>query len=371
MQFAWGYSVPLAIQSAIEHKVFDTLDKGPKSLDELAAETKASKRGLRGIANMLVAFEFLAKDAQGRYSLTPESAAFLVSTKPSFQGGLFKHMSKSLIPNWLHLSEIVKTGKPAAAVNQQDGGAEFFEQLVVDIFPMSYPAAQVLADHLKLSAASKPVKVLDIASGSGVWGIGLAQRSKQVHVTAVDWPNVLKVTQQFATKFKVADQFSYVEGNMQTANYGSNFDIATLGHILHSDGESRSKTLLNRVFSALAPGGTIAIAEFLSNDTRTGPLQSMIFAVNMIVNTEEGDTFSFAEIARMAKRSRLRKRPPTRSTRPVAADPGDQNQMIFATDGAPMTPMKSKSISVCIGALSVANPLLVRMRSWQSTHPDF
>ncbi|HEX4749967.1 MAG TPA: methyltransferase, partial [Bryobacteraceae bacterium] len=47
---------------------------------------------------------------------------------------------------------------------------------------------------------------------------------------------------------------------------------------------------------ALAPGGTIAIAEFLVNADRTSPLNGLLFAVNMLVNTEQGNTWSFEEI---------------------------------------------------------------------------
>ena len=142
MQFAWGYSVPLVIEAGLKHRVFDVLDAGGKTVDQLAAETGASKRGLTAILNTLVAFEFLAKDGQGRYSLTPESSAFLVSSKPSFQGGIFRHISQQLIPNWLHLNDVVKIGAPEQSVNQQSDGAAFFEKFVEDIFPMSYGAAQ-------------------------------------------------------------------------------------------------------------------------------------------------------------------------------------------------------------------------------------
>jgi hypothetical protein len=54
---------------------------------------------------------------------------------------------------------------------------------------------------------------------------------------------------------------------------------------------------LKRTFDALAPGGTIAIMEFLVNDDRTEPVVGLFFAVNMLVNTAEGDTFSFEEIS--------------------------------------------------------------------------
>jgi hypothetical protein len=65
----------------------------------------------------------------------------------------------------------------------------------------------------------------------------------------------------------------------------------------------RSRKLLNRVFDAMAPGGTIAVAEMVPNEDRTGPAQSLLFAVNMLVFTDEGDTFTFDEIADMLKSS--------------------------------------------------------------------
>ena len=295
MQFAWGYVPPLVLEAAIRHRVFDTLDAGPKTVSEVHAATGASERGLTAIMNVLVGLGFLAKDEQSRYSLTPESSAFLVSTKPGFQGGLIRHCSEHLIPRWLNLNEVVATGLPVAAVNQQDSGSDFFQNFVNDIFPMSYPAAQTLARHL--NAVSEPVRVLDLAAGSGVWGIAIAQSSPLVQVTAVDWPGVIPVTQNTVARFGLSEQFSFVEGDLQAADFGDGYNLATLGHILHSEGAARSRALLAKTFAALASGGTIAIAEFLVNADRTGPISSLFFAVNMLVNTDIGDTYSFEEIS--------------------------------------------------------------------------
>src|SRR5689334_12544720 len=198
-QFAWGYTMPLIIEAALANRVFDVLDGGALTLDQLAEKTGASKRGLRGIANSLVSVELLKREGD-RYALSPESAAFLVSTRPSFQGGIFKHISRHLMPKWLELSTIVRTGKPAASVNSESGGAQFFEEFVEDIFPMSYRAAQALAKSLGLEKLTQPYRVLDIAAGSGVWGVALAQASPQVRVTAVDWDRVLGVTRRIAQR---------------------------------------------------------------------------------------------------------------------------------------------------------------------------
>jgi hypothetical protein len=296
MQFAWGYVPPLLLEAAIRHRIFDVLDSGPKTVSEMHKETGASERGLTAVMNALVGLDFLAKDKQGLFSLTPESAAFLVSTKPGFQGGIIRHGSEQLIPKWLRLNKIVMTGKPDASVNQEETGGDFFQQFVNDIFPLSYPAAQVLSRHLLASGAGT-VRVLDLAAGSGVWGLAIAQGSEQARVTVVDWPGVIPITRKTVARFGLADRFSFIAGDLLEADFGSDHTVATLGHILHSEGVERSRALLAKTFHALAPGGTIAIAEFLVNAERTGPVNGLFFAVNMLVNTDTGDTYSFEEIS--------------------------------------------------------------------------
>jgi 3-hydroxy-5-methyl-1-naphthoate 3-O-methyltransferase len=296
MQFAWGYIPTVVLEAAIRHRVFDVLDAGPKTLKETAAATGASERGLRAIMNVLVGLNFLAKTDGQRYALTPESEAFLVSTKPGFHGGILKHTSEQLIPKWLKLNEVVGSGKPVTSVNQEGAGSDFFQQFVVDIFPMSYPSALTLAKHLSLGKSGAAARVLDLAAGSGVWGIALAQSSDRVAVTAVDWADVLPATRETVARFGLAERFTFVSGDLLTADFGHGNNVATLGHILHSEGEARSKGLLRKTFEALAPGGTIAIAEFLVNEDRTGPVMPLLFAANMLVNTDDGDTYSFGEI---------------------------------------------------------------------------
>ena len=295
-QYIFGFAPTFCLEAAIRNRVFDVLDEGPKTLEEVSRETGASERGLRAIMNLLVGLELLAKDAEGRYSLTPESAAFLVSTKPAFHGGIFRHASKQLIPKWLEIDEVVRTGRPAIAVNREAEGSEFFQQFVEDIFSLSYAAAKKLAEVLKVAEAKTPVRVLDLAAGSGVWGIALAEGAPQVRVTAVDWPGVLPVTRRVVKRFGLEDRYEFIAGDLHEVDFGGGYNVATLGNILHSEGEENSRRLLKKTHAALAPGGTIAIQEFLVNHSRAEMDIGLIFAVNMLVNTDRGDTFSFEEI---------------------------------------------------------------------------
>ena len=295
MQVGFAYAPPLIIAAAVSNKIFDSLASGAKTAEQISKETGASVRGLSSIMNALVGLELLKKGS-GKYSLTPESEAFLVSNKPGTLAGFFNLNVTQLVSKWLRLSDVVRTGRPAMAVNQEGEGTEFFSGLVENIIPMSYGSAQALADHLKLAKAKNEVGVLDLAAGSGIWGIVLAQASPRVRVTAVDWAGMIPTTKRITQKFGVGNRFKFIEGDLLEADFGKNYDITMLGHILHSEGVERSRKLLKKTFGALKSGATIAVAEWLVNDERTEPLPSLMFAVQMLVNTERGDTFSFNEI---------------------------------------------------------------------------
>jgi ubiquinone/menaquinone biosynthesis C-methylase UbiE len=302
LQLSWGYGPPLIIEAAVKHHLFDLLHASPQTAQQLAKKSGASVRGVTAICDALVGLELL-KQSRGHYQLTPESEAFLVSGKPGYHGSFFRHISGQLIPNWLELDQIVRTGKPAVKVNAERKGAEFFAEFVESIFPLSFPAAQALGEHLGIAKSAGPVRVLDLAAGSGVWGIALARQSPQVHVSAVDWPAVLSVTEKGFHRHGVGKQLTQIPGDLAKVRFGRNHHVATLGHILHSEGRQRSGKLLKKTFDALAPGGTIAIAEFLVDEDRTGPPLGLLFAVNMLVNTEAGDTFSFKEISGWLRRA--------------------------------------------------------------------
>jgi SAM-dependent methyltransferase len=288
MQLAWSFAPPLIIEAAVQHGVFERLDHGPRTAAELAEETGASIRGLTGILNVLVGLQLLGREGN-RYTLTPESAAFLVSSRPGYHGMFFQHISDQLLPRWLELNEIVRTGRPASHVNQEEEGAQFFAKFVESLFPISFAAASALGEHLRIPTATAPISVLDVGAGSG--------QSPQVRIRAVDWPHVLEITKRVAAQHELADRLIAAPGDFFEADFGGGHQVATVGHILHSEGRDRSRRLLKKIWSALAPGGTIAIQEFVPNDERTGPPHTLIFAVNMLVNTDEGDTFTFAEIS--------------------------------------------------------------------------
>lgn len=294
-EIAWGFGPALVAETALKLGLFDCLERTPSDVPALSAYTGCSERGLRATLNVLVGIGLLNIDSSGRFTLTATSRALLVSTKPDFQGGALQNISET-IRIWLRLTEAVRTGMPVANFEQECSTGTHWKESVEGLFRLNYPATVVLARKLNLKYAGRPIRVLDVAAGSGVWGIGLAKASQFVRVTAIDRAPVLEVASRIAKNRGVEDQVLLVPGDVHTVDLGSGYDVIVMGHILHSEGEKRSRDLLIKAFNAVRPGGSIVIADFLVNNDRSAPLLSLLFAVWMLLTTENGETFSFEEI---------------------------------------------------------------------------
>ena len=295
MRAQWAGAI---IANAAQLKIFDAVDLGFRSADEVARETGIQPRAAEIILNALVSLQLLTKDEKG-YSTTEESHYYMVSTSPLFVGGYFQ-ARPSFAQAWQNLSEIVKTGKPGTEINKDETAQQFFPDLAAALFPLNFAYGQRLSEYLKISERKDKVRVLDLACGSAVWSIPLARANKNVQVDALDFLPVLDVAKKFTEKAGVKEQYRYLAGNWQDIALQANeYDVVILGHILHSEGKKRSLELLKHAYDSLKKGGTIAIAEFLVDSSRTSPSFAAMFALNMYLVTTDGCVFSHDELGDM------------------------------------------------------------------------
>jgi ubiquinone/menaquinone biosynthesis C-methylase UbiE len=125
----------------------------------------------------------------------------------------------------------------------------------------------------------------------------LARHDAQTRVTVADSPVVIeKVTKRFAAREGVSEQYDYLSGDLRELDFGeSAFDVAILGHICHGLGVDDNQTLFRRIHRSLKVGGQLLIAEVIPDDQRRETLFPLLFAVNMLAMTPDGDTFTMSE----------------------------------------------------------------------------
>lgn len=124
-----------------------------------------------------------------------------------------------------------------------------------------------------------------MAAGHGLFGITIAQRNPQAHITALDWPNVLAVASENATKFGVADRHSLLAGDAFAVEFGGPF-------LPHFDPPTCEK-LMRKIRAALIPDGQCVTLDFVAQEDRVSPPTAAAFALMMLATTPAGDAYTF------------------------------------------------------------------------------
>jgi len=306
LDILWGFAECRVLIAAVELDIFTAIAKGHNTAKAVAAQSEVSERGVRILLNALTSMEFLSKK-RSAYFLEPIAGQFLVKGRKGYMGANVLH-AIHLWERWASLTEAVKTGTAADLASARERGARFFPILVEALFPINYPIACEGYDQLGVGKTWKNIKVLDVAGGSAPWSVPVAERDPKSRVTLLDFPEPVKVARRFVKKHKVEKQFQFIESNLWDVDWGTNqYDLIVLGHICHSEGEKKTREMIRRAFRALKPDGKLLIAEMVADDRCAGPGSwPLMFAVNMLVNTEEGDTFTFSEYRRWCKAAGFR-----------------------------------------------------------------
>jgi ubiquinone/menaquinone biosynthesis C-methylase UbiE len=306
IQDLWAARATQVLVAGVELNVFDHIAAGHQTAKDIARAAKANARGMHHLLDALTAIGYLSKKGD-RYNLSPIADRFLVSSRESYLGG-FAYESKMSLPGWMQLGDVVKTGRPVTAVDSEQTGREFFPKLVEAIFPMSYNGARAAVAAIPEKNKKRIKRILDVAAGSAAWSIPFAQAIADARVTVVDFPEVTPVARRFTKALGVADRYDYIEGNIREVDFGrTQYDLVILGHIIHSEGEKWGKKLIKKSYRAISDNGLLLIAEMIPNDARSGPPMPMLFGLNMLIHTEEGDVFTMKQYRQWLKDAGFKK----------------------------------------------------------------
>ncbi len=286
----------VALRGAIDLDLFTAIADGNKSLSAIAAHIKASEKGTRILCDYLTMLGFLLKQG-GEYSLTPDSAAFLNRHSPAYMGTMAKFLMNPQITGLLDdMAGVIRHG---GALPSDHGVLEPDNAIWVEFARSMAPMMQMPAQSIaQMFAGSKPIKVLDISAGHGLYGIAFARHNPNARVVGLDWANVLEVAKENASKAGVGDRYSTIAGSAFDVDLGSGYDIILIPNFLHHFDVATNEKLLRKVHAALVPGGIAVTPDFIPNEDRISPQRDAMFSLQML-NTPAGDAYTFSELEKM------------------------------------------------------------------------
>ena len=110
-----------------------------------------------------------------------------------------------------------------------------------------------------------------------------------------DLPQVLPLARDRLTRAGLADRVTLVAGDYNVDPMPGGADLAWLSAIVHQNSRAQNRALYAKIHAALAPLGTLVVRDIVMDESRTQPPAGALFAVNMLVGTEGGGTFTLDE----------------------------------------------------------------------------
>lgn len=298
-QIMTGFQHSAAFKAGVEIELFTKIAEGHKTAAAIGTACGASERGVRILADTLTVIGLLTK-ANGEYSLTEVSAAFLDKHSPMYLGSVVDFiMSPAQKRGFDDLTSAVRQGGSTVTGEASlDPESPMWVTFARAMMPMMMPAAQMIAGHIGFEP-DRRLKVLDIAAGHGLFGIMVAKAFPNAEIYALDWQNVLTVATENAQKFGVADRHHLIPGSAFDTDFGNDYDVVLVTNFLHHFDVETCTNFMQKVNQSLNENGKAMTLEFVPNDDRISPPTEALFSLIMLAATPAGDAYTFSELREM------------------------------------------------------------------------
>jgi predicted O-methyltransferase YrrM len=278
-----GFQESRVLLTAVELDIFTAVGAGAAAA-EVAAAVRADPRATEMLLDALVAVGALTK-TEGVYCSTDEMALHL-DERPALLHTV------NMFHRWATLTDCVRAGTATLAPLVERDDPRWTQSFIA---AMHRGAQDTAAELVRAVGVEGVGRLLDIGGGSGAYSIAFAQASPTLRAEVFDLEFVLPITRGHIGEAGLADRIATRAGDLRTDEFGPGFDLVLLSSICHMLDPAENRDLLRRSFRAVAPGGRIVIHDFIAGPDRTAPRQAALFAINMLVATRAGSTYTEAE----------------------------------------------------------------------------
>ena len=292
LQLMRDYQPACVLGAAAELNLFTLLGQQSRSAAELAKMAAADPRAMTMLLDAVAALGLLEKTGQ-RYAVPAALRPLLTEDAPATVLPMVWH-SMTCLRQWTQLASVVKTGCPRPRQESIRGGEADRAAFIAAMHSVSGP----LADGLVAKLGDVPCRhLLDVGGASGTWTLAFLRARPGATATIFDLPDAIIQARGRLAGSPWESRVTLVAGDFYADELPGGADLAWVSAIVHQHSREHNRALYGKVCRALEPGGRIAIRDIVMDPGRTRPLDGALFAINMLVNTASGGTFTLDEFA--------------------------------------------------------------------------
>jgi len=280
-----------ALLTAIELDLFTAVGSGAGA-GAVAQALGTDPRATEALLTALTAMELLEK-REGRYFNGATAGRFLVAGARDDSRAALMH-TVHLWPRWSTLTDCVRRGTSVTFREMGERGAEWTEPFIAAMHRNAAFRAPVVARAVGLEGVRR---LLDVGGGSGAYAIAFALAQPGLEADVLDLPTVVPIADRLIGEAGVADRVRTRAGDLREGGFGTGYDLVLFSAVCHMNSPEENRVMLGKAFEALSPGGRAVVHDFVLDPDKTGPRTGALFALNMLVGTRAGSSYSGEEYA--------------------------------------------------------------------------
>lgn len=279
-----GFVYSQVLLACVRLRIFESVARHPKTLDELAQLCQVPASALQRLLNSAVALRLVEMRGAGRYGLGALGAP--VAGHPGIRAMIEHHAvlyqdmqdpvallrdqlnDGQMAAYWPYAAEASSTDTlrhwPCEKVSRYSQLMSASQPFVVDEVLATYDFAQHRC-------------VLDVGGGQGTFVGRMASSCPQLTLQLFDLPQVAKLAQDNFKKNAISDRATAFGGDFLHDSLPLGADLVTLIRVAHDHPDAHVRTILRAIHNALPPGGTLLIAEPMAQPPTEKPLGDAYF----------------------------------------------------------------------------------------------
>ena len=283
------------LMAGIELGIFDEMST-LRPAEDIAAAIGGHPGNTERFLNALATIGLVEK-RDGKFQNLPETAAFLVSGKPSYLGPLFRLAKAMCLDSLDDLPGLVRNGpNPESRERAFDDEDLWAEATQASAGWVMGGAGQQMADIVSgLREFPDFRKMLDLGGGHGMFTLYFVAAHPVMAGVVFDRPAVGAVASGFIEEFDLADRVTVKSGDYLTDDIGEGYDFiwasATLNFARHD-----LDPLMTKIHNALNPGGVFASFQDGMTHEQTRP-DTMLGHLGDVLRMGRNYFFNQGEIA--------------------------------------------------------------------------
>ena len=284
-----AYRLPRILLTALELDLFTTIGTRRWTIPQLAKAASVSERGLSILCRNLAMSGLLIKTGEayrnGRLASTALNARHAAYRKD------YLDLMASHWQDWARLSESVRTGRPLDEDVPEEPG--YRRRFTWAMHYRTLETAPKIAGQVDLRGAET---LLDLGGGPGTYSMAFLAKYPRLRATVGDRQEALDVAREIAATHTAGSRLSYVPIDFTKGVIPGTYDVIWYSNVLHIYSPETNRAVFQRARAALNPGGRLLIQDaFLHDREGLQPAEASLFAVSMLLFTEEGNTYSAKE----------------------------------------------------------------------------